>query len=60
MRRVKDPDVIGRAPERLTPEELTVLAGRYIALEIYTPANLALRRIAAMGDSAAACARQLR
>jgi len=60
MSRVKDPEVIGRAPERLTPEELSMLAGRYIALEIYTPANLALRRIEAIGDSPAGCVRQLR
>ena len=53
-------DVIGRAPERLTLEERTALAGKYVALEIYTPQNLALRRIEAIGDSVADCVRQLK
>jgi hypothetical protein len=52
--------VIGRAPEQLSLEERAALAGKYVALEIYTPAATPLRRIEAIGDSAAECARQLR
>jgi hypothetical protein len=50
----------GRSPERLTLEERLALAGKYIALEIYTPENLALRRIEAIGDSLGDCIRALR
>ncbi len=51
---------IGRAPERLTLEERTNLAGKYIALEIYTPKDLPLRRIEAIGDSIEECIRMLK
>jgi len=51
--------VIGRPPERLSLKESLALAGRWMALEIYTPATLPLRRIQALGDSAADCVRQL-
>jgi hypothetical protein len=50
---------IGRAPERLTLEERYALTGKYIALEIYTPDALPLRRIEAIGDSVEQCAQQL-
>lgn len=50
---------IGRAPERLTLEERHALVGKYIALEIYSPETLPLRRIEAIGDSVAECVRQL-
>ncbi len=50
---------IGRNPDQLTLEERTALAGKWIALEIYTPKNLALRRIEAIGDSVADCVRML-
>ncbi len=46
---------IGRAPERLTLEERIALTGKFIALEVYTPEALPLRRI----DSIEDCARQL-
>ncbi len=52
--------VIGRSPERLTLEERFALAGKYIALEIYTPATIPLRRIEAIGDSAEGCMQELR
>jgi len=48
-------EAIGRSPERLTPEERLRLAGKYVALEIYTPKTLPFRRIEAIGDSAAEC-----
>ena len=56
----KDPrQAIGRNPDRLTLEERTALAGKWIALEVYTPATLPFRRIEAIGDSLAECTRML-
>ena len=44
----KDPQrAIGRAPERLNLDERHALIGKYVALEIYTPEALPLRRIGA-------------
>jgi hypothetical protein len=52
----KDPrQALGRNPDRLTLEERTALAGKTIALEVYTPATFPLRRIEAIGDSIGAC-----
>jgi hypothetical protein len=51
--------LVGREPERLTLKEQLVLAGKWIALEIYTPEKLPLRRIVVIGDSAADCMRQI-
>ena len=51
---------IGRAPDQLSIEERTALTGKYIALEIYTPDALPLRRIEAIGDSVEECVRMLR
>jgi len=51
---------IGRAPERLTLEERFALAGKFVALEIYTPKTIPLRRIEAIGSTAADCLRALR
>ena len=57
----KDPKrAIGHAPEDLTLEERLALTGKLIALEIYSPATLPLRRIEAIGDSVAECVTQLR
>jgi len=50
---------IGRAPERLTLEERLALIGKFVALEIYTPDALPLRRIEAIGDSVEQCLQQL-
>jgi hypothetical protein len=50
---------IGRAPERLSLEERMALTGKFIALEVYTPEALPLRRIEAIGDSVEECVRQL-
>jgi hypothetical protein len=56
----KDPQrAIGRSPDRLSLDERRALMGKYIALEIYTPEDLPLRRIEAIGDSVPECARQL-
>ena len=51
---------VGRAPDHLSIEERTELTGKYIALEIYTPDALPLRRIEAIGDSVEECVRMLR
>jgi hypothetical protein len=56
----KDPQqAIGRSPDRLSLDERRALIGKYIALEIYTPEELPLRRIEAIGNGVAECARQL-
>ncbi|HXS96246.1 MAG TPA: hypothetical protein VN736_16700 [Candidatus Limnocylindrales bacterium] len=51
--------VLGRSPERLSVPERIALAGKFIALEIYTPQNLAERRIEAIGDTLEECVRTL-
>jgi hypothetical protein len=51
---------IGRSPDRLSLDEHVRLAGKYIALEIYTPEVLPLRRIEAIGDSLEECVRMLK
>ncbi|HEX3743945.1 MAG TPA: hypothetical protein VHW09_08440 [Bryobacteraceae bacterium] len=51
--------VLGRNPDRLTPTERLALTGKYIALEIYSPEAIPLRRIEAIGDSLADCVRSL-
>jgi hypothetical protein len=50
---------LGRNPDQLTLDERIALAGKYIALEIYTPDALPLRRIEAIGDSIEECIRML-
>ena len=52
--------VLGRNPDRLTPTERIALAGKLIALEVYTPATIPLRRIEAIGDSLEDCLQMLR
>jgi hypothetical protein len=51
---------IGRAPEQLTLDERHKLTGQFIALEIYTPEDLPLRRIEAIGNSITECITMLR
>ena len=56
----KDPrQALGRNPDRLTLQERTALAGKMVALEIYTPETFPFRRIEAIGDSTVACVRML-
>jgi hypothetical protein len=56
----QDPrQAIGRNPDRLTLEERMALAGKFIALEIYSPDTLPLRRIEAVGNSIDECVRML-
>ena len=57
---VKDPrEAIGRNPDRLSLDERRALVGKYVALELYSPRTLPLRRIEAIGDSLDACTRML-
>jgi hypothetical protein len=51
--------LVGRHPDTLSIAERRDFAGKWIALEIYSPDTLPLREIAAIGDSAADCAAQL-
>jgi hypothetical protein len=51
--------LIGRSPDSLSIQDRSALAGWWIALERYTPATIPLRRIEAIAESPAACARQL-
>jgi len=57
---LKPEKLIGRAPDRLTLAEREALVGRYIAMEIYTPENLALQTIEAVGDTVQDCVAMLR
>jgi hypothetical protein len=51
--------LIGRSPDGLQLAERVELAGKWIALELYTPETLPLRQITVMADSAEECIRQL-
>ncbi len=51
---------LGRNPDELTLPERSRLTGKWLALELYSPENLALRRIAALGDTPEACQAALR
>jgi hypothetical protein len=51
---------LGRSPDSFTYAERRRLAGRWIALELYSPENLALRKIEALGSSASECIAALR
>jgi hypothetical protein len=51
---------LGRNPDRLTLTERLALAGKYVAMEVYSPEAIPLRRIEAIGDSLAECLRSLK
>jgi hypothetical protein len=51
---------LGRSPDELSLDERVHLTGKYIAMEIYTPQALPMRRIEAIGDSLAECVRMLK
>lgn len=51
--------MIGRSPDDLSIDERYAHAGRWIALELYTPRTIPLRVIEAVGDSPADCAQAL-
>jgi hypothetical protein len=46
---------VGAEPDRLSLDERRALTGKWIALEVYSPATIPLRRIVTVGDSPAAC-----
>lgn len=48
------------APDRLDLATREATVGKVIAMELYSPANLALQRIEAIGDSVRDCVAQLR
>lgn len=52
--------MIGRAPDQLTLEERRRLAGKFVALEVYTPDTLPLVQIEAIGDRIGDCVRMLK
>lgn len=52
--------LIGTSPEQLSIEQRRKLTGQWAAYLMYTPQNLALRQIEAIGPTVAACAAQLR
>ena len=52
--------VLGRSPDQLTLEERRALLGSWIAMEIYSPETLPLRRIEALGTSVQECIAMLR
>ncbi|MCX6599505.1 MAG: hypothetical protein NTV70_24385 [Acidobacteria bacterium] len=52
--------VIGLSPEVLSIAQRRALAGRWIALEVYTPQTLPLRLIQAVGATPEECAAALR
>jgi hypothetical protein len=54
------PSPIGRSPDQLSLAERRALTGQWIALEIYTPKTLPLRRIEAIGPTFADCVRNLK
>ena len=51
---------LGKSPDDLNLVDRRRLAGKWFAMQRYTPENLALRRIEALGASPAECIRQLR
>jgi hypothetical protein len=57
--RIEPERMVGRSVERLSARELNALAGKFVALEVYTPDTVPLRTIEAIGDSAEACMGQL-
>ena len=50
---------LDRSPDSLSLRERTLLTGKWIALELYTPKTLPLRKMAALGDTAADAVRML-
>lgn len=52
--------ILRRSPDLLTLEERRALVGSWIALEIYTPQTVPLRRIEAVGDNIEECIAMLR
>jgi hypothetical protein len=51
--------ILGRSPDSLSLAEQIELAGMTVALELYTPETVPLRRIEAIGETAGDCVAQL-
>ena len=51
--------LIGQSVDRLDLATREAVVGKVVAQQIYSPSNLALQRIAAIGDSVNECVRQL-
>jgi len=47
--------LVGSYPERLSLEQLRGLAGYMVALELYTPETVPVRRIEAIGETVEEC-----
>jgi hypothetical protein len=56
---VEPSKLVGFEYDRLSYEQRAALAGKWIAMEVYSPKTTPLRNIEAVGDSAEDCARQL-
>jgi hypothetical protein len=50
---------VGRLPDTLNYDERVELDGKWVAVELYSPVTLPLRKFEAVGASAAECRRQL-
>jgi hypothetical protein len=48
-------ELTGREPERLSILERQALSGMWVAVELYSPETLPLRRIAAVGKTTGEC-----
>jgi hypothetical protein len=53
--RVDPRKLVGAYPERLSVQQLRDLAGYVVALELYTPETLPVRRIEAIAETAEEC-----
>lgn len=53
-------DLVGKAPDQLDLPTREAVAGKYVAMRVYTPQNLALQRIEAAGESVRECVAQLK
>jgi hypothetical protein len=51
---------VGKSPDSLPLRDRLLLAGKWIAFELYTPRTLPLRLIAAIGDTPGDVIRMLR
>lgn len=61
MARIKNlQELIGQAPDRLDLPTREATVGKVIAMQVYSPRNLALQRIQAIGDSVRDCVAQLK
>jgi hypothetical protein len=57
--RIDPGKLIGLSPERLSVKQAAALAGYVMALEVYTPETVPLRRIEAVAETAEGCMAEL-